>query len=219
MVRSGVVNRKLHIVLELCQTDLAKYQASRGGILSESLAHSLFVQLAEGVKYIHYRGYVHRDLKPENILLYVDDCQNTVLKVCDFNLSRKNIDDQTGDEIVLHSGKGTPYYCSPEMLLSKGYTHKSDIWSVGCILLDMTTGRSPFYFAQTLKELKVLCSGDGPVQLWEDFEIQEQTQEILQGILTRNPRKRWGWFEIFHSEYFQNQPFLESDLVNHHFSM
>lgn len=81
--------------------------------------------ILKGVERIHSADIIHRDLKPDNIL--VDE--NGKIKICDFGLAKT-----VSMEIALVSVAGTKPYQSPEMLLKYGYTTKTDIWSIGCIL-------------------------------------------------------------------------------------
>uniref|UniRef100_A0A183BK83 non-specific serine/threonine protein kinase n=1 Tax=Globodera pallida TaxID=36090 RepID=A0A183BK83_GLOPA len=96
----------------------------------------VFTQIADAVQYIHTKRIIHRDLKPPNVLLTVED----TVKLTDFGLSR-----QHNAESRVQTVCGTPYYMSPERILEETYTTKSDVWSLGCILYEMATLRSPFF--------------------------------------------------------------------------
>uniref|UniRef100_A0A183C738 non-specific serine/threonine protein kinase n=1 Tax=Globodera pallida TaxID=36090 RepID=A0A183C738_GLOPA len=96
----------------------------------------VFTQIADAVRYIHARCIIHRDLKPSNVLLTKTD----TVKLADFGISR-----QQNAESFAHTVCGTPYYMSPECILEQPYTTKTDIWSLGCILYEMATLRSPFF--------------------------------------------------------------------------
>jgi len=96
----------------------------------------LFYQIASAVDYIHKTRIIHRDLKPANVLLTRD----MQVKLTDFGLSRMT-PHNTGPKTVC----GTPYYMSPERINEIGYSYSSDVWSLGCILYEMATLKSPFY--------------------------------------------------------------------------
>lgn len=101
--------------------------------LSEVLA--LTKQACRGLEYAHRKGIVHRDIKPGNIL--VDEEGN--VKITDFGLARFISD--TSDENLM---KGTPLYMSPEQIQRLRLDHRTDIYSLGCMLYRMVCRRPPF---------------------------------------------------------------------------
>jgi len=108
----------------------------RGGHLPEPVIWSSFVQICEALAHMHERRILHRDLKPANIFLHSDG----TIKVGDLGLGRA-LSDHTPEAF---SKVGTPLYMSPEALKGDGYDMKSDIWSLGCVLYELATLKSPF---------------------------------------------------------------------------
>jgi mitogen-activated protein kinase 1/3 len=93
-------------------------------------------QLLRGLKYIHSANVLHRDLKPSNLLLDA----NCDLKICDFGLARTTSETDFMTEYVV-----TRWYRAPELLLNcSEYTAAIDIWSVGCIFLEIIR-REPLF--------------------------------------------------------------------------
>lgn len=93
-------------------------------------------QLLRGLKYIHSANVLHRDLKPSNLLLN----SNCDLKICDFGLARTTSETDFMTEYVV-----TRWYRAPELLLNcSEYTAAIDIWSVGCILMEIIK-REPLF--------------------------------------------------------------------------
>ena len=76
----------------------------------------------------------HRDLKSANVFL----CKDGMCKLGDMNVSK------VAKKGLLFTQTGTPYYASPEVWKEKPYDNKSDIWSLGCVLYEMTTLKPPF---------------------------------------------------------------------------
>jgi 5'-AMP-activated protein kinase catalytic alpha subunit len=104
--------------------------------LQEEEASMFYVQVLQGIEYIHKHKIVHRDLKPENLLLN----ENKTLKLIDFGLSNSY---EKGN--VLKTPCGSPCYAAPEMLIGKQYSGlEIDIWSSGIILYAMVCGYLPF---------------------------------------------------------------------------
>eukprot|EP01006_Ploeotia_vitrea_P034393 TRINITY_DN65748_c5_g2_i1.p1 TRINITY_DN65748_c5_g2~~TRINITY_DN65748_c5_g2_i1.p1 ORF type:complete len:1089 (-),score=97.91 TRINITY_DN65748_c5_g2_i1:49-3177(-) len=110
------------------------------GAFGEQMTASYTRQILTGVKYLHDNGYMHRDIKGANILVAVDGS----VKISDFG-SASQIQD------VTFSLKGTPYWMSPEMIQQKEYTFSADIWSLGCTVLEMLTGKPPWTFVDGIK--------------------------------------------------------------------
>lgn len=124
----------------------------RGGSLSDLLLDGplsldrtaeIFTQIARGLAYAHSKGVIHRDLKPSNILL--DDAGNAYLT--DFGLAKilENSEHLTKTGNIV----GTPTYMSPEQLRGDPLDHRSDIYSLGCVLYHMLVGHPPFEASET----------------------------------------------------------------------
>ncbi|KAF1984170.1 Pkinase-domain-containing protein [Aulographum hederae CBS 113979] len=130
---------KLMLVFEFMDKDLKKYMDSRGerGALDAVTIKSFMFQLLRGIAFCHDNRVLHRDLKPQNLLI------NTrgQLKLADFGLARAfGIPVNTfSNEVV------TLWYRAPDVLLgSRTYNTSIDIWSAGCIMAEMYTGRPLF---------------------------------------------------------------------------
>ena len=101
-------------------------------------AARLVAKVARAVHHAHLRGVLHRDLKPSNILLDADGEPH----VADFGIARP-----LGDPSITQTGMicGTPAYMSPEQSRGESdVTVATDVWSLGCILHELTTGSPPF---------------------------------------------------------------------------
>jgi serine/threonine protein kinase len=123
-----------YIAMELLKGEsLQGFLAQRGALPSE-LAVELGLQIAEGVAYLHENGILHRDLKPSNIFL----TQQRQIKLIDFGLAwtaKSTLITEPGLSV------GTPLYMAPELLRGASHTPAADIWSLGCVMYFMLTGR------------------------------------------------------------------------------
>ncbi|CAE8609214.1 unnamed protein product, partial [Polarella glacialis] len=121
-------------VMEFCAGgDLRDWleQCSKAGQhLPEPSVLSLFVQMCEGIRYVHSCQILHRDLKTSNMLL---DADRRIVKIGDFGIARV----LESTVAVAATMLGTPYYMSPEVCKGEPYREKSDMWSMGCVLYEM----------------------------------------------------------------------------------
>ena len=110
------------------------------GRFEESLVRSLTRQTLDGLAYLHREGILHRDLKADNILLDVDG----TCKISDFGISKKT-DNIYGND-ASNTMQGSVFWMAPEVVRSEaaGYSAKVDVWSLGCVVLEMFAGRRPF---------------------------------------------------------------------------
>lgn len=108
------------------------------GRFGDKLIRHLTRQILEGLAFLHSRGILHRDMKADNILLDGDG----VCKISDFGISRKSKNIYSNSDMTM---RGTVFWMAPEMVDSKqGYSAKVDIWSLGCIVLEMFAGKRPW---------------------------------------------------------------------------
>ena len=137
------------LVLELVDGPTLADQIAHGPIpLEEAL--TIARQIAEALEAAHEKGIIHRDLKPANIKI----TRNGVVKVLDFGLA-KVWDGAPQSDLSASPGLtatavgerailGTPAYMSPEQARGEALDQRTDIWSFGCVLYEMLTGRAPF---------------------------------------------------------------------------
>ena len=107
--------------------------------IAEDIIWKIFTQVLLAIHAIHNHKegkILHRDIKPSNIFL---DKDNNI-KLGDFGLSRE----LSVESKFAYSHVGTPYYMSPEQIDETKYNEKSDIWSLGCFLYELTTFKPPF---------------------------------------------------------------------------
>jgi serine/threonine protein kinase len=145
--------KKLTLVFEFIDTDLKKFLDANNGDLDVPTIKSLLLQLLKGIAYCHEHRVLHRDLKPQNLLIN-KKCE---LKLADFGLARA-----FGIPVRSYSHEVvTLWYRAPDVLLgSRNYSTSIDIWSIGCILAEMSSG--------TLRNLNIQ----------EDHYFQEVHQKI-----------------------------------------
>ena len=178
--------------------------------LSEKTAKFLFRQIILGIRHIHSKNIVHRDIKLENILI---DLNNNV-KICDFGIGKvlKSYDE------LLYDKCGTPMYMAPEIFLNnkRGYNgFPADIWSSGITLYIMLSGALPFNVNNksndelSLKGIKKKDHSDLQYQIInfrpkKIKNISKEANDLLNGLLNKNPEKRLTCEEILNHPWLQN---------------
>jgi serine/threonine protein kinase len=131
------------IAMELLPGESLSRRLARVGRLTPAAACELVRQVASALAAAHHVDVLHRDLKPDNIFLVPDPAMPSGerVKVLDFGLAKLGATGHTQAQVVF----GTPRYMSPEQSRSATQIdHRSDIYSLGCILFELVTGRTPF---------------------------------------------------------------------------
>ena len=154
-------------------------------------AVDVVLQVTEAMGEAHALGIVHRDLKPSNLFVCrVGEPSRRVLKVLDFGISK----DETDNESRITASNayfGTPYYASPEQLrAASGADARSDVWSLGVILFELLTGRTPFTGNPTQVIAKVVADPvPWPTELRPD--LSPDLARIVMHALKKNPQERF----------------------------
>ena len=145
-IEEGKINRDVYLVFEYMEHDLC-------GIICKNIKYELsqikfiFHEIVSGIKYLHDKNILHRDLKPSNILVN----KKNEIKIGDFGLARifskkANTRRYTNQVVTL-------CYRAPELLLGEvNYTTEIDIWSLGCVLVELLIGRAIFSIKKGIEE-------------------------------------------------------------------
>ncbi|KAL6539082.1 hypothetical protein OROGR_011731 [Orobanche gracilis] len=177
-------------------------KSSGGNGLSEFEVRVITKSVLRGLYHIHGFGYVHCDLKPDNIMLVVDDARRNGFraKIGDLGLARRaNICKKR----KLEEGKywqGTPMYLSPEAVLDNEQEAPSDIWALGCVVLEMLTGKPPW-----AGEKEEILKKIGPDRELPEIPIgiSKEARDFLKGCFVRRSMFRLT------AEMLLNHPFIE----------
>ncbi|KAG4305952.1 hypothetical protein PORY_000862 [Pneumocystis oryctolagi] len=142
-------------------------------------------QILEGLTYLHSQGILHRDLKTDNILLDI----NGICKISDFGISKKS-DDIYNDNVNM-SMQGTIFWMAPEVIQNRkqGYSAKIDIWSLGCLVLEMFAGRRPWSDDEAIGAMFKLGNKSQPPPIPEDIltSINDDALDFLKSCFIINP--------------------------------
>ncbi|KAB8300286.1 hypothetical protein EYC80_000486 [Monilinia laxa] len=134
----------LNIFLEYVPGGSVQTMLNSYGALGEPLIRSFVRQIVTGLAYLHGKDIIHRDIKGANIL--VDNKGG--IKISDFGISKKieasNLLNGPGNNKNRPSLQGSVFWMAPEVVKQTAYTRKADIWSLGCLVIEMMTGTHPF---------------------------------------------------------------------------
>ncbi len=155
---------------------------------------NIFIQACEALEHAHRRGIIHRDLKPSNIMLADDEFAGDFVKIVDFGLAKLMFADgqsekltQTGDLL------GTPLYMSPEQCRGEPSDHRSDIYSLGCIMYRVLSGRQPIYGRNAFSTLYQHISKDPDpfASSAPEIEIPVELERVVFRSLHKDPAARY----------------------------
>lgn len=154
----------------------------RFGPLPERVFAIYTQQILQGVAYLHSNRVIHRDLKGNNIMLM----PTGVIKLIDFGCARRlSFLNQTGSHgSLLKSAHGTPYWMAPEVISETGHGRKSDIWSIGCTVFEMATGKPPLAHMDKMAALFYIGARQGLMPSLPD-NFSKQAKHFVQACLIR----------------------------------
>lgn len=142
----------LNIILEYCENGSLHSIAKNFGRFPENLVGLYMSQVLHGLLYLHEQGVIHRDIKGANILT----TKEGLVKLADFGVASRT----TG--LSESSVVGTPYWMAPEVIELSGATTASDIWSLGCTVIELLEGKPPYYNMQPMPALFRIVNDDHP---------------------------------------------------------
>jgi len=185
---SGESDGLLYYVMPYIDGESLRARLSRDKRLDEADAVRISREVALGLDYAHRRGVVHRDIKPDNILLSSGQAM-----VADFGIARAIT--LVGGQRLTSTGifVGTPAYMSPEQATgAEGLDARSDLYSLGCVLFEMLTGRAPFVGASAQQVLAKHASEAAPSVRSLRADVDDALDACIARALAKDPADRWA---------------------------
>ena len=142
----------LYIILEYCENGSLHSICKNFGKFPENLVSLYTAQVLQGLLFLHEQGVIHRDIKGANILT----TKEGLVKLADFGVATK----QQG--LAEGSVVGTPYWMAPEVIALAGATTASDIWSLGCTVIELLDGKPPYHKLAPMPALFRIVNDDHP---------------------------------------------------------
>uniref|UniRef100_A0AC11C1X8 Mitogen-activated protein kinase kinase kinase 19 n=1 Tax=Ovis aries TaxID=9940 RepID=A0AC11C1X8_SHEEP len=160
---------------------------NRFGPLPEMVFCKYTEQILQGVAYLHENCVVHRDIKGNNVMLM----PTGIIKLIDFGCAKRlawaGLNGTHSD--MLKSMHGTPYWMAPEVINESGYGRKSDIWSIGCTVFEMATGKPPLASMDRMAAMFYIGAHRGLMPPLPDC-FSENAADFVRVCLTRDQHER-----------------------------
>jgi serine/threonine-protein kinase len=183
-----------YMVMELLEGRTLEDELSARGFLPVAEAVDYVLQAIEALAEAHAAGIVHRDLKPANLFLSRRADRSRVVKVLDFGVSKSLVESESNLRLT-RTGTivGSPLYMSPEQLRAeKTPDTRSDIWTLGAILFELVSGRTP-HSANSIPDLyaKLLRDAPNPISRY-GAEIAPEFEAVVRRCLRLEPAERFA---------------------------
>jgi len=163
------------------------------GHLSMAKAMNVFLQVCDGLAYVHDYGILHRDLKPSNIMLVNPYDENPKVKLVDFGIAK--IMDNTSMKTLTQTGEvfGSPLYMSPEQAKGTVVDQRADIYSLGCVFYEALSGVPPFWGTSVVEViLKQVGENAKPLNsVVHGNKFPNSLEAIVGRMLEKDPNNRY----------------------------
>lgn len=167
------------------------------GPLPIAAALPIIIQVCFGLAHAHNSGVVHRDIKPSNIMILKDRELGTEgsVKILDFGIAKFSHRDGGEIQALTKTGEifGSPLYMSPEQCMGSQVDFRSDIYSLGCVIFETLTGKTPFVGNNALATLMMHQSEPAPTLAdgASGKEFPEELESIVANMLEKEPEDRY----------------------------
>ena len=182
---AGLDGDTLFIAMEFLPGHSLKSILEQRRLSDQELIH-IGVEVVEALDYAHQRGIVHRDIKPSNIIINPAGS----VKITDFGVAHIE-DPNTPAQTVAGEILGTPEYMSPEQVLGKPVDGRSDLYSLGVILYEMTTGKRPFRRENIAATFQAIMQETPEVPKRNASPIAGSLSALIMKSITKAPEQRF----------------------------
>ena len=191
----------IYVAMEFLEGESLADRMRRKPALSIPEATEILVRVCEGLAAAHAARIVHRDMKPENIFLAKKGAR-VVPKILDFGIAKMVTDEDTHGLTRTGAIMGTPMYMSPQQVQGERVDHRSDIYSMGVILFELVTGRTPFKAktAMQLFQLHLTEPPPRPSTIAPERKIPDALEAVILRALAKQPGERQPDLNTFEKE-------------------
>jgi serine/threonine-protein kinase len=175
-----------YIVMELLDGESVADVLDHGAV-SLARAIPVMIQLSRGIARAHDLGVIHRDLKPENIFLCKRDDGSELVKILDFGIARSRSDTRLTNAGELF---GTPQYMAPERIMSGDAGPSVDLYALGVIFFELSTGKLPFDAPDVPTYLVRHMKDKPPAPRSINPSLPEELEKLILALLAKDPKAR-----------------------------
>jgi serine/threonine-protein kinase len=208
----------LFMAMEFVDGETLKSYLATSGPLSASRCAEILKQLCEAMDAAHKRGILHRDLKPENTMIAKDKEGKELIKLADFGLVKLTQPDGeiTKGSALTEVGEifGTPHFMSPEQIMGQTVGAPADIYSLGVILYQMITGKTPFDGPDVRNLLVTKVSQDVLPPSKKFSFVDSRYDRVFTTVLARDPEERYKSAGEFYEAFQKAVDQVEKGIVD-----
>lgn len=180
-----------YLIMDLLEGLTLADLIAREGSLESRRAVRIFAQICDALTHAHKKGVAHRDLKPSNIMIENDEGIE-LAKIVDFGIA-KSLEKDAPQLTAAHETIGSPYYMSPEQCQATPIDHRTDIYSLGCLMYETLTGRTPFRAQNALQMMfaHVHNEPDAMAEIAPTAAIPPALEQVVLKAMRKNPDDRY----------------------------
>ena len=190
-------------IMDLVEGETLSDVLKRRGRLPVEQVVKLFIQVGFALSYAHSNGIVHRDIKPSNIILTKgssDKTEDSLVKLVDFGIAKLTGQDGFSQQTLTRTGEifGSPLYMSPEQCMGVAVDHRSDLYSLGCVLFEALTGAPPLVGDSALATM-MKHQSEAPPTLKEasmGIEYPKRIEQVVARLLEKDSSCRYQSAEL-----------------------
>lgn len=189
----GHFDNNRFVIMDLIDGKTLDAEIREKGKLPPDEAIHIFIQVAAALAHAHDNGIFHRDIKPSNIMVLSEQERNYTAKILDFGIAKIT---GTGAQQLTSTGEifGSPLYMSPEQAMTGQVDGRSDIYSLGCVMVECLTGAPPFQGGTAIETIMRHLNDKPPLIKTEtasDKSYMASLNSIIQKCLEKEPSSRY----------------------------
>jgi uncharacterized RDD family membrane protein YckC len=187
-----------YLLMDYLEGETLEQILKQEGHLEVSRALPIFSQVCAALDHAHKKGIVHRDIKPSNIMIARGAGGDNV-KLVDFGIAKVRAGKDRDTQLLTQTGDvfGSPLYMSPEQCTGDQLDARSDIYSFGCVMYEVLTGKSPFEDANPIRTIFRHVNENAPLfsekhsEIFKSLAIPESLERVVMHCLEKHPAMRY----------------------------